>query len=186
MTRRAYRTLVRLETAAHRAKHKGLCEMCFTVLAAHECFASHDTWKLDVKPAMWKIRRAMQQRERIAEGEEADDQSSESSGEAWQRMGQVSGMLQHGEDGLRDQPPHRRGELQARMPARAPELGRIQRRWMHLRLREELLALEGRPKPLPPKIVVGSTVWWKRLSATCLRMVWQMPMLLPHLWKCLL
>ena len=63
MTRRAYRTLVRLETAAHRAKHKGLCEMCFTVLAAHECFASHDTWKLDVKPAMWKIRRAMQQRD---------------------------------------------------------------------------------------------------------------------------
>ena len=58
MTRRAYRTLVRLETAAHRAKHKGLCEMCFTALAGHECFASHDTWKLETKPAMWKMRSA--------------------------------------------------------------------------------------------------------------------------------
>ena len=126
MTRRAYRTLVRLETAAHRAKHKGLCEMCFTALAGHECFASHDTWKLETKPAMWKIRSAMGKRERLVKAGREDGGDSECSGESWQRMGQLPGVLQQGEDGVRDQAPHRRGALQACMPARAPMPGKDQ------------------------------------------------------------
>jgi hypothetical protein len=69
---------------------------------------------------MWKIRRAMEERQRGGTCEGPDDEDSEALGELWQRMGEVTGLLPFGEDGVRDDAPHQRGELRARKPARAP------------------------------------------------------------------
>ena len=51
--------------------------MCFTALAGHECFASHETWKLETKPAVWKIKSMMDKRQRQREGEESDAEDPE-------------------------------------------------------------------------------------------------------------